>query len=187
MRTGNRTRAARAPSCARLHQSGFTYMGVLFMVAFMGLGLGLTGDVWRTTVQREKEAQLLFVGNQYRQAIQQYYQSGPTPQYPRTLQDMLKDSRKLRTERYLRKLYIDPVSGKDEWGLVKGPDGGIMGVYSLSQDKPLKLSGFRIEDKDFQDSEKYSDWKFVAGAGQAAQIPQAETGSSAPPAAGGSG
>ena len=58
-------------------------MAALFLVAIMAGGLALTGDVWHTSTMREKEAELLFVGNQYRRAIQRYYLTGPQRQYPR--------------------------------------------------------------------------------------------------------
>lgn len=140
--------------------AGFTYLTILFVVAIMGLGLALAGEVWHTVALREKETELLHVGNQYRKAIQRYYLNGPQ-QYPRALSDMLKDARKPGTERYLRRLYPDPVTGSEEWGIVKGPDGGIMGVHSLSEDKPLKVAGFRPVQQGFERAEKYSDWKFI--------------------------
>jgi type II secretory pathway pseudopilin PulG len=140
---------------------GFTYLTILFMVALMGVGLALTGQVWHTAALREREAELLQVGNEYRKAIERYYLSGPR-QYPRTLADLLKDPRQAGTVRYLRKLYPDPVSGKDEWGLVRAPDGGIAGVYSTSEQMPLKSGGFAVRDKELEGKTKYSDWKFVA-------------------------
>jgi len=139
---------------------GFTYLGVLFMVAFMGIGLAVTGAVWRTAALRDKEAQLLYVGGQYRQAIQRYYING-LRSYPQTIDDLLRDPRKPGVERYLRKRYFDPMTGNAEWGIVKGPDGGIMGVYSLSQDKPIKMAGFKPLDRAFEGAARYSDWKFV--------------------------
>lgn len=138
---------------------GFTYLTILFIVAIMGVGLAVVGEVWHTAVMREKEAELLYAGNQYRNAIVRYYHGGPQ-QYPRSLSDLLKDPRKPGTERYLRKLYPDPVSGKD-WGIVKAPDGGIMGVYSRSEDKPIKKAFFRVRDRSFEGAISYSDWKFV--------------------------
>ena len=138
---------------------GFTYLTALFLVALLGVGLALTGEVWRTTAQREREAQLLYVGDQYRRAIERYYLSGPA-QYPRALRDLLKDERQLRTSRYLRKLYRDPITGSGEWGLVKTPAGEIVGVYSLSDAKPLKTSGFAAG-YDFSAATKYSDWQFT--------------------------
>jgi type II secretory pathway pseudopilin PulG len=150
-------------------QAGFTYLTVLFIVAFMGLGLAVTGEVWHTAVMRDREAELLYAGNQYRRAIERYYLSGPK-QFPRALDDLLKDPRKPGTERYLRKPYNDPVTGKSEWGIVKAPDGGVMGVYSSSEDKPLKTAGFSIFNRDFEGAAKYSDWKFLYNpAGQ--QVP----------------
>jgi type II secretory pathway pseudopilin PulG len=145
-------------------ESGFTYLTVLFVVAFMGLGLAKAGEVWRTTVLREREAELLWVGNQYRLAIERYYKRGAM-QYPRTLDDLLKDPRDPGTRRYLRKRYADPMTGSDEWGLVKGPDGGIMGVYSRSGDRPFKAAGFGIENQAFGQAAAYSDWRFVYAPG----------------------
>jgi len=140
--------------------AGFTYMTILFVVAIMGAGLALVGEVWHTAAIREKEAELLYVGNQYRKAIERYYLSG-AGQYPRTLTDLLKDPRKPGIERYLRKTYRDPLTGKDEWGIVKAPDGGIMGVYSLSKDAPIKTTGFRARDRHLEGATQYLEWRFV--------------------------
>jgi len=145
-------------------EAGFTYLTVLFVVAFMGLGLALTGEVWHTALTRDREVELLYAGNQYRRAIERYYLSGPR-QFPKTLEDLLKDPRKPGTERYLRKLYPDPLTGKSEWGLVKGPGDAIMGVYSLSEDSPKKLAGFAFANREFEGATKYSDWKFLYNPG----------------------
>jgi type II secretory pathway pseudopilin PulG len=140
--------------------AGFTYLSVLFIVAIMGLGLALAGEVWHTAAMREREAVLLHVGEQYRRAIERYYLAGPR-QYPRELTDLLRDSRKPGVERYLRRLYPDPITSSYEWGIVKAPDGGIMGIYSRSDDKPLKSARFTPALAAFEGAEKYSDWKFV--------------------------
>ena len=138
---------------------GFTYLAVLFAVAIMSSGLALVGQVWRTVAVREKEAELLYAGNQYRKAIERYYLNGPGL-YPKTLADLLKDSRKPDNVRYLRRLYPDPVTGKDDWGILKAPDGGIMGVYSQSSDTPLKQDGFRPRDQTFKGAPTYQEWRF---------------------------
>jgi len=140
--------------------AGFTYLTILFIVALMGLGLALAGEVWHTAALREREATLLWTGEQYRKAIERYYLAGPR-QYPRELTDLRRDLRKPGIERYLRRLYPDPVSGSYEWGIVKAPDGGIMGVHSRSEDKPLKTTHFRPPQAGFEGAQKYSDWKFV--------------------------
>jgi type II secretory pathway pseudopilin PulG len=141
-------------------QHGFTYLGALFLVALMAGALALTGEVWETSARREKEAELLYVGNQYRQAIASYYWAGPK-QYPKSLEDLLRDQRKPGIERHLRKLYPDPVAGKEEWGLVRAYDGGIQGVYSLSPARPAKRYGFKPRDRELEGAATYTDWKFI--------------------------
>ncbi len=132
----------------------------MFIVAILTGGLALVGEVWHTAALREKESELLYVGNQYRRAIERYYLNGPR-QYPRNLADLIKDQRKPGIERYLRQVYPDPITGQKDWGLVKAPDGGIMGLHSLSEARPLKSAGFKSRDKDFETAAKYSEWKFI--------------------------
>src|SRR5437868_7329090 len=143
-----------------MRSRGFTYLTVLFIVALLGIGLALVGEVWDTAAKREKEAELLFIGNEYRKAITRYYLAGKN-QYPRSLEDLQKDPRQPGTVRYLRRAYPDPFSGKAEWGIVKAPDGGIAGVHSLSDQKPLKIGNFRLRDAGFESAQTYADWKFV--------------------------
>ena len=156
----------------RRRSRGFTYLAALYAVALLAGGLAVAGELWHTAAMREKEAELLFVGHQYRQAIARYYLSGPQRQFPRTLEDLLRDPRRPGAERYLRRLYADPLTGSMEWGLVKAPDGGIQGVYSLSQAKPFKLSGFKARDQALEGAASYTDWKFLfAPAGQQPAAP----------------
>ncbi len=143
-----------------VRSQGFTYLTVLFMVAILAGGLALVGEVWHTSAMRDKEAELLFVGHQYRKAIERYYLSGPQRQYPRELAALLKDPRRPGNERYLRKLYPDPVSGQP-FALLKAPDGGILGVHSPSEEKPLKTGGFKVRDAALEGKAKYSEWQFV--------------------------
>jgi type II secretory pathway pseudopilin PulG len=142
---------------------GFTYLTVLFLVAMLSGGLALVGHAWHNASVREKEAELLFAGNQYRKAIQRYYEGTPgTPKrYPRRLEDLLRDERFPDMRRHLRRLYPDPVTSNSQWGIVKAPDGGILGVHSISEQPPLKTSGFKLRDRAFDGAQKHSDWKFV--------------------------
>jgi type II secretory pathway pseudopilin PulG len=146
-------------------QRGFTYLTILFVVAIMSGGLAMIGEVWHTSAAREKEAELLHIGNEYRKAIERYYLSGTgVRQYPKNLADLVKDPRQPGTVRHLRRLYPDPITGNDEWGLVKSADGGFAGVYSLSEAAPLKTAGFAVRDASFEGKTKYSDWQFVFSA-----------------------
>jgi len=142
------------------HAAGFTYLTILIVVAIMGVGLALSGEVWHTASLREREAHLLHVGEQYRRAIERYYLAGPR-QYPRTFADLLRDGRKPGVERYLRRLYPDSITNSDDWGIVKAPDGGVMGVHSRSEGRPIKQANFRPAQAGFEGAQKYSDWKFV--------------------------
>jgi type II secretory pathway pseudopilin PulG len=153
-------------------QQGFTYLTLLFALAILSGGLALAGEVWETSARREKEAELLQVGNEYRKAIERYVLSG-NKQYPRNLSDLVKDPRQPGTVRHLRKLYPDPVTGKDEWGLVKAGDGGIAGVYSLSEATPLKVAGFAVRDASFEGKAKYADWQFIYAPAAAPASPAA--------------
>lgn len=150
-------------------QQGFTYLGLLFAIALMGATLALTGVVWHAAQKREKERQLLFVGNQFRQAIAAYYNHSPgsVKQYPKELSELLKDPRQLVPTRYLRRIYPDPFTGKVEWGVVKTRDDRIMGVFSLSEDEPVKQSNFREADKEFEGKIRYAEWRFAYNPPQA--------------------
>jgi len=143
-------------------QVGFTYLTVMFVIAILLGGLAIVGEVWETSARREKEAELLFIGNQYRRAIGLYYTATPGPQkrYPRTLEDLIKDPRQPNTQRHIRKLFPDPITGK-EFVAIKGADGGIQGVSSASDVAPLKIAGFRVRDASLEGAQKYSDWKFI--------------------------
>jgi len=132
-------------------QSGFTYLCALLLVATTGAALGAAAEAWSHARQREKEAELIWVGNQFRQAIGLYYQRSPgtIKRYPATLEELLEDHRFVTTQRYLRRVYADPMTGKMEWGLVSAPTGGIMGVYSLSKQASLRLGT------------TYDEWRFM--------------------------
>lgn len=143
------------------HQRGFTYIGLLLIIALSGIVLAGAGVVWSTTLQREKEEELLVIGQEVRTAIAQYYlrTPGTVKRYPPNLEALLFDFRQAALTRHLRKIYRDPVTGNAEWGLIASPDGGVMGIYSLSDRVPIKTN-FDGKNLDFSGSKKYSDWHF---------------------------
>jgi hypothetical protein len=88
-------------------------------------GLALVGEVWETSAKREKEAELLFIGNEYRKAVMRYYLAGMN-QYPRSLADLVKHPRQPGTVRYLRRVYPDPFGFESaakysDWKFVYSP------------------------------------------------------------------
>jgi type II secretory pathway pseudopilin PulG len=152
-------------SCLRHGQGsrGFTYVGLLLMVALTGAALAGVGEAWHTAVQRAKEAELLFVGGEFGRAIAAYYDSTPGTgkQFPKTLDDLLYDRRYQTTRRYLRKIYVDPVTGKADWVLIKGPGDTIVGVHSPSEEVPMRRANFPREYGSFNTAGSYAEWRFV--------------------------
>lgn len=142
--------------------AGFTYLALLFTVAVMGVTLALAGVVWHTAQQRDKERELLFIGSQYRLALASYYHASPgLKRYPSALGDLVKDPRFANVRRHLRRIYVDPMTGKAEWGVVRNLEGGIIGVHSLSRDRPIRSVFLDGPYRDFSGKTRYADWKFV--------------------------
>lgn len=167
---------------AQLHnQRGSALLMVLFAVVVIGLALGLAGRTWSSAMQQEREEELLFRGDQYRRAIESYYQGahgGAQGSYPRALADLLKDPRSLQPRRHIRQLYSDPFTG-EEFELIQvggdvkgtvsaGPSlSGIKGVRSKSQLKPFKQDGFPLEYETFKEKTTYAEWEFIFEPAQA--------------------
>lgn len=138
-------------------------LALLLGLALEGIGLMAAVDVWTLTRQREREQQLLFVGDQYRQAIQRYWFAAPagSPRMlPSSLEALLEDDRYPMPVRHLRRLYPDPITGKSEWGIVNQGE-RIAGVYSLSEVQPVKQAGFPAAYELFNGKTSYSDWIFA--------------------------
>lgn len=142
---------------------GFTYVGLLLVIALAGVALAGAGTLWSTETRRDREAELLFAGEQFQRAITAYYDLGPAgvKQFPAKLEDLLQDRRFPTTRRYLRKIFVDPMTGNREWGLVRGPGGTITGVYSMSEAAPIKRADFPTQYKQFESAQSYRDWRFV--------------------------
>jgi type II secretory pathway pseudopilin PulG len=141
-------------------QAGFTYIGLIVAIALIGLMLSVVGQVWSFVAQRQKEQQLLYVGDQYRAAIGSYFAYGST--YPLSLQDLLLDQRTPVPRRHLRQIYRDPLTNDTDWILIKDATGiGIMGVASRSTLVPIKRLRFDDAEVGFAKKDCYCDWKFV--------------------------
>lgn len=129
----------------------------------MGVGLTVAADIDATVAQRDREKELLSIGRQFQTAIGRYYETqlpGGRREYPGNLEDLLQDPRFPGVKRHLRKIFTDPMTGKPEWGLVR-VSGRIVGVYSLSEKRPIKQANFEAEVAHFQGASKYTEWKFA--------------------------
>jgi len=128
------------------------YVMVLMALVIMGIGTAVAAPVWHTEVRRDKEEELLFRLGEYRRAIARYRADRGRP--PRELKELLEDRSQLQTRRYLRRLYRDPITGKDDWKVdyVADRTGQILGIadiHSSSDREPIRaIKGKRT----------YKDW-----------------------------
>jgi type II secretory pathway pseudopilin PulG len=159
------SRSSRVPANA----AGFTYIGLLIAVVVLGVALSAVGKVWRTHAQREREQELLFIGREFRAAIAAYSRANVNgaSQFPQDINDLLEDKRWPEPRHYLRRLYVDPMTGAQDWTILDanslGMAGrtGIVGIASSSKAAPLKKAGFSVGEEAFADATCYCDWKFV--------------------------
>ena len=83
---------------------GYAMAALIVALSVMAIMLSVALPVWRTAAQREREAELIFRGEQYAQAIELF--SRRNGGFPLSLDA-------LRTGRYIRKLYKDPITNGD--------------------------------------------------------------------------
>jgi general secretion pathway protein G len=145
-------------------QAGLTLVELIVTVAILGILASAAVPIARFKVQREKERELRYDLWQMRDAIDHYKDAADkgafmtkldSQGYPPDLEELVKgvdvQSKKVK---FLRKIPIDPMTGKPEWGLRSmqdDPDGdsyggqGVFDVYSKSEGTAL-------------DGTKYKDW-----------------------------
>ena len=127
----------------------------------MGLALAAAGQVWHSTARRERESELLAIGNQYREALKSYYDASAvgTPRSPLTLEELVLDRRFPEPRRHIRRLYPDPITNRNDWALML-QQGRITGGHSQSTGEPMKSGGFLPRDEQFVSAKSYADWVF---------------------------
>jgi type II secretory pathway pseudopilin PulG len=181
-----------APNASR----GFAMAGLLVAMSVMAILMSVALPTWSRMVQREKEEELIFRGNQYARAINLYQRKFANAS-PATLDVLIE-------QHFLRKKYKDPLAptkdgefqllylnnqGTSSRGVGAGtpgsavgstlgtkPSGGIVGVASKNTGTSIRV---------FKGKTKYNEWQFVgveqttqagAGAGAGAAPGQRGTG-----------
>jgi len=149
---------------SRRGQAGLTLVELIVTVAILGILASAAVPIARFKVQRDKERQLRYELWQMRDAIDKYKDAADkgafmtkldSQGYPPDLEELVKgvdvQSKKVK---FLRKIPVDPMTGKAEWGLRSmqdDPDSdsyggqGVFDVYSKSEGTAL-------------DGTKYKDW-----------------------------
>jgi general secretion pathway protein G len=145
-------------------QRGFTLIELIVATAILLILTGMAVPLFRASVQRERERELHADLWMLRDAIDRYYDAATrgafqtkvgSDQYPPDLETLVTGvdvgGKKLK---FLRKIPIDPMTGKAEWGMRSTQDdptsdswGGqnVFDVYTKSQGTAL-------------DDSKYKDW-----------------------------
>jgi type II secretory pathway pseudopilin PulG len=160
-------------------EAGYTLVIFVMVIAIMAIMLAAAVQIVSFQAQREKEAELIFRGQQYVEGIRLF--RAKFGRYPMRMKELWEADPKV-----LRKKWIDPITGSEEWGLVfqgqEGreltvPGGGgarptptrtpvferqreaggekvgpIIGVHSLSTDTSIKV---------YEGRTQYDMWKFV--------------------------
>jgi len=144
----------------RRSQEGFTYIGLLIVLAIIGVAAAGTLQMGAVLQRHAAEEELLAIGVEFRDALKNYSRAAPGA--PHSLNDLLRDPRFANPHRYLRRIPADPLTGQPIWGLVLGPDGqSIIGIHSLSKAKPIKIAHFPLIFRDFEAKSSYAEWIFL--------------------------
>jgi len=130
---------------------------LLATIVIMGIAISIGVKQWKIIVKREKEAELLFRGDQIQRAIGNYFNKPGAKKYPPSLEDLLGDD--TTKKRYLRRVFKDPITNEDFELL--GVNNVIVGVRSTNEDTPLKTGNFPKLYECFEEASTYKDWVFV--------------------------
>jgi len=97
------------PKRPRPSEEGYILVAVIFMMAILILSLSIAVPRVKAAIQRDREVETMQRGKQYIRAVQLYYKKFNS--YPPNVDALIKTN----NIRFLRKKYIDPTTGKDEW------------------------------------------------------------------------
>ncbi len=95
-------------------ERGFALLVIFLLAASVALMLYMQMPRVAFEAQRDKEQLLIDRGEQYKRAIQEYFVKNR--KYPSSIDDLDKSS--ANNQRFLRRRYIDPMTGKSEWRLI---------------------------------------------------------------------
>jgi hypothetical protein len=116
-------------------EEGYALVLVMFFLALLVLSLATAAPTVVSSVQREREAEMVWRGKQYTRGIRMYYVK--MNRFPTSLDDLTKPKTGIR---FMRQAYKDPMNLVDgSWRLIYvGPNGQLIGSLS---DRSIGMSG----------------------------------------------
>jgi type II secretory pathway pseudopilin PulG len=97
----------------RHEEQGFMLVGLIVAIFFVLLALSVAAPRMAQELRREREVEAVHRGNQYVRAIRLYYRK--LGHYPGSMEQL----EKTNNIRFLRQQYVDPMTGKADWRLIK--------------------------------------------------------------------
>ena len=91
-------------------EEGYILVVVIFMVALLTISLAVALPKVAKEIQRDRELETMQRGKQYARAVKMYYKKFNA--YPPNVDALVKGTNNIR---FLRKKYVDPTTGKEEW------------------------------------------------------------------------
>ena len=92
-----------------ISENGYMLISVMILLAIFLIAMAVGVPKVAESIQRDRELETMHRGKQYIRAIQLYYRKFQA--YPPNLDALVKTNE----IRFLRKKYIDPMTGKDDW------------------------------------------------------------------------
>ncbi len=178
MPIGEPVNPAGMKKAGRPRDGGYAMIVLMIAVAVLTVLLLMAVPLWQTEAQREAEAELIFRGHQYVNAIGLYVKSHHNL-YPQNFEI-------LHLEKFLRQLYPDPVSADGRWDMVFQDTSGGQAKYLIVPEHMAKAyfsravlvgvcstspeTGFR----EYRDKKKYNEWAFYLGEKENEKMPEME-------------
>jgi len=100
---------AGSPNPAHPGEEGYVLLVAIFLMALLVIALALAAPRIARSIQRDRDLETYHRGLQYRRAIQLYYRRFNA--YPPNVDALVQTN----NMRFLRRKYIDPSTGKDDW------------------------------------------------------------------------
>ncbi|MGM0599214.1 MAG: hypothetical protein ACQETH_05270 [Candidatus Rifleibacteriota bacterium] len=111
-------------------KNGVALLTVTISVITLSIAVAVALPGVKNNVRREKEDNLRFILGEFRRAVGKYQRCHNS--YPQSLQDLLKDE---EGNRFLRRAYRDPFTGKFDWKVTTASNSFI--VHSSSNQKSI--------------------------------------------------